>query len=79
MSFSDSYSVTHIFFVRARKAQGIRDDQLAYKSPFGEWGSIIALGFCILIAITKQFTAFLYKKPDGSFDGKKFTENFVTG
>jgi amino acid transporter len=65
--------------VNARKSQGITNEQMPYVAPMGKWGSIIALAFCILIAITKNFTAFLYKKPDGSFDGRKFTEEFITG
>lgn len=74
-----SILTTHIFFVRARRAQGLTKDKMPYTAPMGIWGSYIALAFCIVIAITKQFTAFLLKKPDGSFDSKKFTEEFVTG
>ena len=43
---------------------------MPYKSPFGLWGSYIALAFCCLIALTKNFTVFV-----GGFDYK----NFVTG
>jgi amino acid transporter len=74
-----SILTTHIFFIKARKAQGITNAMMPYTAPLGIWGSYIALGFCILIALTKGFTAFLLKKKDGSFDGKKFTEEFVTG
>jgi amino acid transporter len=45
-----SLLTTHIFFVRARKAQGITNDKMPYVAPFGEWGSIIGLFFCVLIA-----------------------------
>lgn len=74
-----SILVTHIWFVNARKAQGITKSQMAYVAPMGKWGSIVALTFCIIIAVTKNFNAFLFKKPDGSFDGRKFTEEFITG
>jgi len=74
-----SILVTHIYFVRARRAQGIADKDLAYVAPLGIWGSYIALGFCILIALTKNFTAFLYRTKAGKFDTHKFTEEFVTG
>ncbi|KAF3045190.1 hypothetical protein E8E12_010528 [Didymella heteroderae] len=69
-----SLLVSHIWFVRARRAQGITNDQLAYTAPFGLWGSIIALFFCCLIALTKNFNVFTRGKY-GSFDYK----NFVTG
>jgi amino acid transporter len=75
-----SILVTHIYFVRARKAQGIPEETLAYKAPFGVWGSYIALSFCILIAVTKNFTAFMAKKKDKkTFDRRQFTEDFITG
>jgi amino acid transporter len=71
-----SLLVSHIYFVRARRAQGIADNQLAYVAPFGLWGSIIALFFCCLIALTKNFNVFTRSpKTYGDFDYK----NFVTG
>lgn len=71
-----SLLVSHIFFVRARKAQGITNDQLAYTAPFGLVGSYIALFFCVLIALTKNFPVFTRnKKTYGAFDYK----NFITG
>lgn len=41
-----SILVSHIYFVRARKAQGVPESDLRYKSPFGIWGSVAALIFC---------------------------------
>jgi amino acid transporter len=70
-----SILVTHIYFVRARKAQGITDAQMPYVAPFGIWGSYIALFFCILISLTKNFNVFTYDKKYGKLDVK----NFVTG
>ena len=69
-----SLLVSHIWFVRARRAQGITNDQMAYTAPFGLTGSYIALFFCILIALTKNFSVFT-KGSYGNFDYK----NFVTG
>ncbi|KAM3416542.1 Dicarboxylic amino acid permease [Cercospora zeina] len=71
-----SILVSHIYFVKARRAQGVPDDSalLRYRSPFGLWGSYGALAFCCLIALTKNFTAFV-PGDYGSFDYK----NFITG
>jgi amino acid transporter len=69
-----SLLVSHIWFVRARKAQGITDDQMAYTAPFGLIGSYIALFFCCLIALTKNFNVFT-KGKYGNFD----STNFITG
>jgi amino acid transporter len=71
-----SLLVSHIWFVRARRAQGITKDMMAYTAPFGLTGSYIALFFCILIALTKNFNVFTRSpKTYGDFDYK----NFVTG
>jgi amino acid transporter len=61
--------VTHIFFVKARKAQGISDNAMPYTAPFGICGSYVALFFCCLIAVAKNFNVFT------NFDYK----NFITG
>jgi amino acid transporter len=37
-----------IYFVRARKAQGVPEESLAYKAPLGVAGSYFALGFEVL-------------------------------
>ncbi|KAF7858563.1 hypothetical protein EAF04_009163 [Stromatinia cepivora] len=57
-----SILISHIYFIRARRAQGIQNTELAYVAPLGIWGSYGALFFCILIAIFKGFALFLYKK-----------------
>jgi len=69
-----SILVTHIFFVKARKAQGISNDAMPYTAHFGIWGSYVALFFCCLIALTKNFNVFT-KGDYGNFDYK----NFITG
>lgn len=69
-----SILVSHIYFVRARRAQGVTDDQLAYTAPFGAAGSYGALFLCILIAVFKNFNVFTH----GTY-GKWDYKNFVTG
>lgn len=77
-----SILISHIGFVRARKAQGIPDSALAYKSPLGIPGSIGALIFCVLIAFFKGFPLFCYKvtatkgtKPE--FDTRTFVTTYL--
>lgn len=57
-----SILISHIYFVRARRAQGIQNTELAYVAPLGIYGSYGALAFCILIAFFKGFALFCYKK-----------------
>ncbi|KAF2104615.1 amino acid permease Dip5 [Rhizodiscina lignyota] len=71
-----SILVTHIFFVRARKAQGIFKDSMAFTAPLGVYGSYGALVFCIIIAFTKNFTVFI---PSPSTYGNFDYKNFITG
>ena len=72
-----SILVTHIFFVRARRAQGLHKDMMPYTAPFGLYGTYFALVFCILISIFKNFDVFVHVKTrdDPIFDYK----NFITG
>ncbi|KAJ5502936.1 Amino acid/polyamine transporter I [Penicillium fimorum] len=73
-----SILVTHIYFVRARKAQGIPESSLAYKAPLGIAGSYFALGFCILIAFTKNFDVFIHNPETyGDFDYKNFITAYL--
>ena len=67
-----SILVAHIWFVRARKAQGIPESALAFKAPLGVWGSYGALAFCILIALTKNFPAFV-----GGFNASDFVTGYL--
>ncbi|KAI2630505.1 amino acid permease [Xylaria nigripes] len=54
-----SILVTHVSFVRARKAQGLKNQDMPYTAPLGIWGSYVALFICVLVAITKNFDAFI--------------------
>ncbi|KAF8540138.1 amino acid permease/ SLC12A domain-containing protein [Trichophaea hybrida] len=71
-----SILVTHISFIRARRAQGVTNDKMPYTSPFGLGGSVGALIGCCLIAIFKNFNVFT---PNYATYGKWDKKNFVTG
>ncbi|KAI1143925.1 putative amino acid permease [Hypoxylon sp. FL0543] len=67
-----SILVTHIWFVRARRAQNIENETMPYVAPFGIWGSYGALFMCCLIALTKNYDVFV-----GDWSEKYPT--FITG
>ncbi|KAH7489914.1 Dicarboxylic amino acid permease [Fusarium oxysporum f. sp. matthiolae] len=67
-----SILVTHIYWCKARKAQEIDDEALAYVAPFGVYGTYVALFMCILVAVTKNYDVFV-----GDFSEKYKT--FITG
>ncbi|RVD89652.1 uncharacterized protein DFL_000650 [Arthrobotrys flagrans] len=67
-----SILVSHIYFVRARNAQGVDPKTLAYRAPFGIGGTYFALFFCILIALTKNFDVFV-----GGFKYKTFITGYL--
>lgn len=73
-----SILVTHIHFIKARRAQGIADADMAYVSPFGITGSYCALVGCILIAIFKNFNVFIPDYSKGGY-GKWDAKSFITG
>lgn len=67
-----SILVTHIWWCRARRAQGLTNARLPYVAPLGIYGSYGALAMCILIALTKNYDVFV-----GDFKTKYAT--FITG
>ncbi|XDG00635.1 hypothetical protein ABKA04_000250 [Annulohypoxylon sp. FPYF3050] len=67
-----SILVTHIWFVRARRAQNLTNDMMPYTAPLGLWGSYGALAMCILIALTKNYDVFVG-------DWNKKYPTFITG
>ncbi|KAI1335714.1 dicarboxylic amino acid permease [Xylariaceae sp. FL0016] len=67
-----SILTTHIWFVRARRAQGMADAMMPYTAPLGLWGSYGALAMCCLVALTKNYDVFV-----GDFSTKYDT--FITG
>jgi amino acid transporter len=73
-----SILVSHIWFVRARRAQNIPDTAMAFVAPGGKWGSIASLCFCILIAIFKGFDYFVHGSAVGKTYGSWDYKNFIT-
>ncbi|RYP61822.1 hypothetical protein DL769_007547 [Monosporascus sp. CRB-8-3] len=65
-----SILVTHIWFVRARRAQGLANSAMPYVAPLGIYGSYGALAMCILISLTKSFQVFV--------KGEWSTATFIT-
>jgi amino acid transporter len=55
-----SILISHIYFVRARKAQGIPDTALAYVSPFGVRGSMAALVFACIVTFFNGWADFVH-------------------
>ncbi|GES66248.1 dicarboxylic amino acid permease [Aspergillus terreus] len=72
-----SLLITHIYFVRARKAQQVPDSEIKYKAPFGVWGSYFALFWCIVICLTKSFDCFTHNPKWGNFNYKTFITSYL--
>jgi amino acid transporter len=72
-----SILVTHIYWMRARKAQNIPNSVLPYYSPFGLWGSYVAVFFCIILALTKNFDVFTGLTAAAPFGLTKY-KTFIT-
>ena len=54
-----SLLVSHICFVRARRAQRLNDKSLPYTAPLRLYGSYGALTLCIIITLFKNFDVFI--------------------
>ena len=73
-----SILISHIYFVRARRAQGIPDTALAYVSPFGITGSYIALIFACIITLFNGWSSFAYDPIKNThFDWRKFIVCYI--
>ncbi|KAJ6440266.1 LOW QUALITY PROTEIN: CMGC/SRPK protein kinase [Purpureocillium lavendulum] len=71
-----SLLVTYIHFLKARRAQNIPNSVMPYVAPQGLIGTYIALFFCCLIALTKNFNVFVHR--DGmTFDYKEFITGYL--
>ncbi|KAI9037185.1 amino acid permease [Aspergillus affinis] len=57
-----SILTTHIAFCRAVKIQNIPSDRFAYRAPFREWGSMVALVFLCIFNLGKGSELFTGKK-----------------
>lgn len=67
-----SILLTHTFFIKARRAQGLLDSAMPYVAPLGIWGSYGALAFAILVAFTKNYDVFFTP-----FDYKTFITGYI--
>ena len=74
-----SILVSHTYFVYARRAQGVAEQDMAYIAPLGLYGTYFALVFCITIAVFSNFRAFVHMptwKPP-NFDYKTFITGYL--
>ncbi|GMM27360.1 hypothetical protein DAMA08_000760 [Martiniozyma asiatica (nom. inval.)] len=62
----------YIRFHKAVIAQGFNRDDFYYKAPFQPYASYIAISFCGLVAITKNFTVFV-----GGFNWRGFITGYL--
>lgn len=72
-----SILITHICFVRARKAQGISDDMLVFKARFGLPGTWLGLVLCVFISSTMIFNSLSIQRSKIKFDPTKFLAGYV--
>ena len=71
-----SILISHIYFVRARKAQGIPDTALAYVSPFGIRGSFAALIFACIVTFFNGWASFVHTD-DSKFNHSDFIVDYL--
>lgn len=72
-----SVLITHISFIRARKAQKVPDEALAFKAPLGSCGSWAALISCVTISLTKSVDLFNGNEFPGGFDYVGFITSYL--
>ena len=74
-----SILVSHVCFVRARNAQGVSKQKMAYTAPLGLYGTYFALVFCILIAVFSNYGVFVHVKTreNQTFDYKIFITGYL--
>ena len=73
-----SILVTHISFVRARKAQGIPDKALEFRARFGLPGTYLALVLCLFISVTIAFDSFSFESGERKFNVKSFIASYIS-
>lgn len=72
-----SILLTHVSFVRARRAQGIDDKALSFKAQFGLPGTWLALALCLFISATMIFGAFSFEADEIKFDYRSFVASYI--
>lgn len=73
-----SILVTHISFVRARKAQSIPDKALAFRARFGLPGTYLALVLCLFFSVTIVFDSFNFEAGERKFNVKSFIASYIS-
>ena len=74
-----SILVTHISFVRARKAQSIPDKALAFRARFGLPGTCLALLLCLFISVAIVFDSFSFDDSGvRTLDVKSFIASYIS-
>lgn len=72
-----SILITHVSFVRARKAQGIPNDALIFRARFGLPGTWLALCLCLFISSTMVFKAFSFESERRVFDYRSVVASYA--
>lgn len=72
-----SILITHISFVRARKAQGVPDEALICKARFGLPGTLLALILCLFISVTMVVDSFQFEAGRRHFNYKSFVASYL--
>lgn len=72
-----SILLTHVSFVRARRAQGIADSVLVFKASFGLSGSWLGCALCLFISSTMIFNCIHFRDGKVSFDYSSFVAAFI--
>ncbi|KAJ5562774.1 Amino acid/polyamine transporter I [Penicillium sp. DV-2018c] len=72
-----SILVTHICFVRARKAQGVPDKALAFRARFGLPGTCLALVLCLFISVTIALDSFSFEEGVQKFDARSLIASYI--
>ncbi|KAJ5089099.1 hypothetical protein N7532_007783 [Penicillium argentinense] len=72
-----SILLTHISFVRARRAQGISDSVLVFRASFGMLGSWLGMALCVFISSTMIFNSIDFVGSRPVFDYKSFVAAYI--
>lgn len=72
-----SILLTHVAFVRARKAQGISDSVLVFKATFGLPGSWLGILLCLFISSTMIFDSIRFVHGRAVFNYRSFLAAYV--
>lgn len=72
-----SILLTHVSFVRARRAQGIEDSTLLFRARFGLPGTWLAMALCVFISVTMVCGAFKFDYGLIKFDYRTCVASYI--